>query len=288
MGEGKNIDKNPWLSLYKSTGRRLAILQIGANMAGAGIVTCYFFFFDNPSLIEDLKTSISVIGIMCVGLVCLATVVLSYFQKDLERFVKLKAASQPIDSKLQKKVQRIVLDIPFISAMMSLFNWFLAAVIMTLYVGLKYKANSEGSICRHFFRHLKDFYRGYHCRYCDKCDRLFCGGNCLSPVVAVFFSRWRHGEGPLYLPPETFRPDAGHFYSVQHFADYHDGSSFVQQGENDAGVEPGRCHPEPAVSDCFFAGNRLGDCGHPVALIFYQHHRSRQPDGSGDGTCRGR
>jgi len=44
MGKGKNIDKNPWLSLDKSIRRREAILQIGANMAGAGIVTCYFFF----------------------------------------------------------------------------------------------------------------------------------------------------------------------------------------------------------------------------------------------------
>ena len=33
----------------------------------------------------------------------------------------------------------------FIGAMMSFFNWFLVAVIMTLYVGLKYKANSEGA-----------------------------------------------------------------------------------------------------------------------------------------------
>ena len=44
MGKGTNIDKNPWLSLDKSIRRREAILQIGANMAGAGIVTCYFFF----------------------------------------------------------------------------------------------------------------------------------------------------------------------------------------------------------------------------------------------------
>ena len=46
MGNGNNTEKNPWLSLYKSTERRLTLLGIGANMAGAGIVTCYFFFFD--------------------------------------------------------------------------------------------------------------------------------------------------------------------------------------------------------------------------------------------------
>ena len=119
MGKGKNIE-----TLYKSIGRRVAFLIIGANMAGAGIVTCYFFFFDDLSLIEDLKPSITVIGIMCAGLVCLAMVILRYFQKDLERFVKLKAAGHPIDPELLKKAQRIILDLPFISAMMSLFNWF--------------------------------------------------------------------------------------------------------------------------------------------------------------------
>ncbi len=157
MGNGENIEKTPWLSLYKSVGRRLAFLEIGANMAGALIVTCYFFFFNESSLTEDPEISVTVIGIMCVGLVCLATVVLRYFQKDLERFIKLKAAGRQINSELQKKVQRIVLDFPFISATMSLFNWFLAAVIMTLYLGLKSKANSGGAVTTIFFEISRTF-----------------------------------------------------------------------------------------------------------------------------------
>jgi hypothetical protein len=52
MDNGKNIDKNPWLSLYKSTGRRLAFLEIGANMAGAGIVTTAIVYF----VVEILET----------------------------------------------------------------------------------------------------------------------------------------------------------------------------------------------------------------------------------------
>jgi sigma-B regulation protein RsbU (phosphoserine phosphatase) len=151
MSNRQNIEKNPWLSLYKSTGRKLAFFEIGANMAGAGIVTCYFFFFDTSFLRQDPGISVSVIGIMCIGLICLATVVLRYFQKDLERFVKLKAANRQIDSQLQKKVQRIVLDFPFISAVMSFFNWLLAAIIMTLYIGLKLKTYSEGASTAIFF-----------------------------------------------------------------------------------------------------------------------------------------
>jgi sigma-B regulation protein RsbU (phosphoserine phosphatase) len=157
MSNGQNIEKNPWLSLHKSTALKLAFFEIGANMTGAGIVTCYFFFFDTPFLHDDLGISAIVIGIMCVGLIFLASAVLRYFQKDLERFVKLKAANRKIDSQLQKKAQRIVLDFPFISAMMSLFNWLLAAMIMTIYVGLKLKSNSGETSTTIFFNISRTF-----------------------------------------------------------------------------------------------------------------------------------
>jgi sigma-B regulation protein RsbU (phosphoserine phosphatase) len=142
MSEGHNTERNPWISLYKSTERKLTFLEIGANMTGSAIVTCYFFFFDTPFLRSNLEISVMVIGIMCVSLVILASVVLRYYQRSYERFVKLKAAKSRVDAQLQKKVQRFVLDFPFISAMMSLFNWFLAAVIMTSYIGLKLKSST--------------------------------------------------------------------------------------------------------------------------------------------------
>ena len=157
MGNGKNIAKVPWLSIYKSTGRKLMFLEIGGNLTGAVIVTCYFQFLDKPFLREDLRTSIIVIGSMCLGLVCLATVVLRYFQKDLEQFVKLKAANRQINPQLHKKVQRRVLDFPFISALMSLFNWFLAAVIMGLYFGLISKSSSEVAFSAIFFEIARTF-----------------------------------------------------------------------------------------------------------------------------------
>ena len=144
MSNAQNTDKDLWVSLYKSTGRKLTFLEIGANMAGAGIVACYFLLFDKPVIREDLWTSIIVIGSMCLGLVCLATFVLNHFLKDLSKFIKLKAENRPVDSQLQKKVQRLVLDFPFISAAMSLFNWFLAAVIMGLYFGLTSNTSGQG------------------------------------------------------------------------------------------------------------------------------------------------
>lgn len=146
MDNGKYKEKIPLLSLYKSAGPRLTFLEIGANMAGAGIVTCYFTFFDQPSLIGDSKANFIVIGIMFICLVCLAAVVLRHFQKDLDRYVNLQAAGRQVDPELHKRAQRLALDFPFISAMMSFFNWLLAAVIMSLYFGIKASANSGETI----------------------------------------------------------------------------------------------------------------------------------------------
>jgi sigma-B regulation protein RsbU (phosphoserine phosphatase) len=79
---------------------------------------------------------------MFVGLVIIATVFLKRWQKDLMHFVNLKMHKQDVDSDLGKRVQRKILNLPYMCALTSLFNWLLAAIIMTVYfsTGL-----SEGS-----------------------------------------------------------------------------------------------------------------------------------------------
>ena len=45
MTNKQDIKKNPWQFIDTFFKRKLTILQIGANLAGAGIVTFYFMFF---------------------------------------------------------------------------------------------------------------------------------------------------------------------------------------------------------------------------------------------------
>ena len=92
------INENPWFYFHRFMARRLAFLEIGANMAGSGIVTCYFFFFNfNRALpLEDLRIPILVVVIMSVGLVFLALTILNNWEKDLELFVTLKARNHPL------------------------------------------------------------------------------------------------------------------------------------------------------------------------------------------------
>jgi sigma-B regulation protein RsbU (phosphoserine phosphatase) len=119
--------------LMSNFGQPIGWLQVISNFAGACIVTSYFVFFDQVFPAQQVQNTFYVVGIMFVGLVIIAIVFFSNWQKDLNRFADLKKLDQEIDPVLQKKAQRKILDLPYISALMSLFNWFLAAITMTTY-----------------------------------------------------------------------------------------------------------------------------------------------------------
>ena len=126
-------EKNPWHTIHIFLTRKLTILQIIANLAGAGIVTSYFMFFETNLKVQRVTNDLIVIGIMFIGLVLIATFFLSHWQKDLMHFVNLSMHKQDVDSDLCKRVQRKILNLPYTCSLTSLFNWFLAAIIMTVY-----------------------------------------------------------------------------------------------------------------------------------------------------------
>ncbi len=125
--------KIPWHSIGIFFTRKLTILQILANLAGAGIVTSYFMFFDPHLKAQRITMDLVVIGIMFVALVLIATSFLRRWQKDLMGFVELKIQGQKTGSGLEKSAKQKILNLPWVCSLTSLFNWFLAAIIMTLY-----------------------------------------------------------------------------------------------------------------------------------------------------------
>jgi sigma-B regulation protein RsbU (phosphoserine phosphatase) len=137
MAAPEEIHENTWLHFYKFTRRRLGLLTIGANLIGALTVTFYFTFFDEALADEQIIDTFIVLGVLFIGLVILASVVINTWQKDLWRFIRLKADGDEIDTALHRKAQRTILDLPFMSAMMSLFNWLVAAVTMSLNTALR-------------------------------------------------------------------------------------------------------------------------------------------------------
>jgi serine phosphatase RsbU (regulator of sigma subunit) len=154
MPNKQNIKKNPWQFINTFFKRNLNFLQICANLAGAGIVTFYFMFFNQDLAVPEAKNDLIVIGIMFVGLVIIAAVFLRFWQKDLYRFVDLKLHDQSVDLDLRKKAQQKILNLPYICSLTSLFNWFLAANIMTIYFSIDLIG---GSFAVKYFENLRTF-----------------------------------------------------------------------------------------------------------------------------------
>jgi len=120
-------------AMVETAGRQLTWWQTGANLIGACIVTSYFVFFDQVFSAMRIQNTFYVLGIMFPVLVLIAIGFLRSWQKDLDLFLRLHSQKREIEAELQKSAQRKILDVPYMSALTSLFCWFLAAITMTTF-----------------------------------------------------------------------------------------------------------------------------------------------------------
>lgn len=120
-------------AFYRATGRSIGWWQIFANLIGALTVTSYFVFFDQVFPAMQIRNTFYVLAIMFIILVIIAFFIFNFWQKDLIRYIQLTAQNKPVEADLQKKAQRKILHMPFMSALVSFFNWFLAAITMSTY-----------------------------------------------------------------------------------------------------------------------------------------------------------
>jgi hypothetical protein len=259
---------DPWRAINAFFTRRLTVVQIIANLAGAGIVTSYFMFFDPNIKVQHISNDLTVIGIMFVGLVLIATFFLKHWQKDLMLFVTLKSNDQTVASSLQKKAQQKILNLPYISSLASLFNWFLAAIIMTLYY---LPGSAQGPLPAWFPPSLRTFV-----------------GVVIAGIVTcaiVFFTIEIHCRRiwPYFFPAGGLMQTPGVFRPCQPVADHFNGRLIVQQSQNDAGARTPGGHRQPFVSHRLFAGCRTGHRHIFLPHICHQHHFAGQPVGKRHG-----
>jgi sigma-B regulation protein RsbU (phosphoserine phosphatase) len=154
MNSWKAIEKNPWHYIPIFMQRRLTILQIFANLAGASIVMYYFNFIDEVRPVQEIKNTLAVGAIMFIGLVILAMALHRNLQKDLIDYMRLKANGREVAPELNNRVQRKILNMPFQSSMISLLNWVLAAFIMSIYINL---GPVEEALADRFFEVARTF-----------------------------------------------------------------------------------------------------------------------------------
>jgi sigma-B regulation protein RsbU (phosphoserine phosphatase) len=113
--------------------RKLPLLVIVANFTGACVVSSYFIYFDQIRPLSQTGIMMWVIVSMLIALLVLGFTLTHRWQKSLVKFVRLKQHNSEIEPALIKSAQRKILDLPFVSALTSLFCWFWATVIMAIY-----------------------------------------------------------------------------------------------------------------------------------------------------------
>ena len=143
-------------TLFESSGRQLTWWQTGANLIGACIVTSYFVFFDRVFPAMRIQNTFYFVGVMFPVLVLIATASMRYWQKDLNLYIRLHSQNRDIEAELQKSAQRKILDVPYRSALVSLFCWFLAAITMATY-SLVSEANGADTLAVEIVEGLRVF-----------------------------------------------------------------------------------------------------------------------------------
>jgi sigma-B regulation protein RsbU (phosphoserine phosphatase) len=130
-------------AMYETGGRRLGWWQVVANLIGAGIVTSYFVFFDRVFPATPIQNTFYVVGIMFPFLAVIATGFMHWWQKDLSRFLRLDAQKSEISADLAERARRKMIELPLISALISLFDWVLAGATMATYSLVSESGGSE-------------------------------------------------------------------------------------------------------------------------------------------------
>jgi sigma-B regulation protein RsbU (phosphoserine phosphatase) len=132
MKPRSNPMDNPWRYVESFIKWRLSLLNTGANMIGALIVTLYFLYFDQIGPIPQAGRTIAVVIIMCLGLVCFGSVIMGRWEADLVRFARLKQHNRDVSEELHRRVQRKTLNLPSVCTVNSLVSWVIASTVMAV------------------------------------------------------------------------------------------------------------------------------------------------------------
>ncbi|WP_300455474.1 PP2C family protein-serine/threonine phosphatase [Desulfobacula sp.] len=121
-----------WVRVGTYLNRMPGFVSILANFCGALSATLYFTFFDRISVVNvNFQKDFLIPVINFVFLIFIGSVVFRRWFRPLKKFIQLKSTGQPSDPGLFETAQKKILNLPYTAAMASLFNWGLAAIVMS-------------------------------------------------------------------------------------------------------------------------------------------------------------
>jgi sigma-B regulation protein RsbU (phosphoserine phosphatase) len=124
MGKGSLIDCE-W--------RRFSMLHTVANSIGAGICIFYFYHFEPAGRAPNVYHAFVVPMVVTILLMLVGKRVQHRWETKLTKYLHLVVQGEEVPQKLQKKAQRQILNLPVISAAISLLMWVVASLMMAFF-----------------------------------------------------------------------------------------------------------------------------------------------------------
>lgn len=123
-----------WAKTSRLLRLRPSVIQMAGNLVGTCICTSYFMYFD-PVIPDPSTTSaIPFVIVMFAALVVIGSVLEIRWERDINRFLHISIQGGTVPQNLFHTVQKKVLNLPFVCAGVSLFNWGLASLLIPGYL----------------------------------------------------------------------------------------------------------------------------------------------------------
>lgn len=113
--------------------RSFSILHIAANAIGAGVCMFYFYHFEPAGYLHTLIDAFVLPVIVTISLIVIGMRFQYLWNKCLREYTHILRKGQAAPLELQKKAQRQILNLPYISAVITLLMWGLASLFMAFY-----------------------------------------------------------------------------------------------------------------------------------------------------------
>jgi sigma-B regulation protein RsbU (phosphoserine phosphatase) len=118
------------LSFCDCEWRSFSVLHVAANAIGAGICIFYFYHFEPTGHLNTLYDAFVIPLIVTISLIKIGMRYQYRWQKSIMDYIHLLRTGQDAPLELRKKAQRQILNLPFVSAGITLLMWGLASLLM--------------------------------------------------------------------------------------------------------------------------------------------------------------
>lgn len=130
--------------------RNFNVLHVAANAIGAGICIFYFYHFEPTGYFPTFYDAFVIPVIVTISLIMIGMLYQYQWKKSLMVYIHILRKGQDAPLELQKKAQRQILNLPYISAGITLLMWGLASLLMTIFRML---AHPEGEAFSESMKH---------------------------------------------------------------------------------------------------------------------------------------